>query len=409
MRLNWGFLPILATALLLSGCNNIEHRSEAIPKKNLPVLSQATERQPKVLWASNEGSGAAGKDAKLNLSITPTTVVSADSKGELRAQDRQSGRLNWAVKTQAMISSGPTVIHDTILLGTRDARVLAYRIQDGALLWQTPVSGEVLAAPKGNHKVAFVNTLDGSLIALSLEDGHPLWRYSLNTPSIVLRKNSSPVVTANHVIAGFPNGRLLALQSMDGSVNWEHELSTPKGRSDIQRMNDISADPIVSNGIVYAVGYQGRLAALSLETGNPIWEKDLSSHAGFCVNENVLYVSDTSGHIWAVAKRTGQTLWEQSVLEGRILTKPVLWGDMFVVGDNDGYLHWFSRVNGEYLTRIQLDSKGIETAPVLMDNTLYALGKGGKIAVYSMNTITNQPESHLKHPVSHTNHSESES
>lgn len=387
MRFCWGLAGLAAT-VLLAGCNNIEHRSEALPKKSLPKFNQAAAPcQPKVIWASNEGGAGAGKDAKLNLSITDATVVSADSKGELRALARNSGKLIWSVNTKSSISSGPTVIHDTILVGTRDARVLAYRLQDGALLWQVPVSGEVLSAPKGNQQMVYVNSLDGSLVALSLQDGRQLWRYSLNMPSIVLRKNSSPVLAANHVIAGFPNGRILALQSRDGSVDWEHELSAPKGRSDIQRMADISADPVVSNGIVYAVGYQGRLAALSLTNGNPIWEKDVSSYAGLSANQDTLFVSDSSGHIWAIAKRTGQTLWEQAELEGRMLTKPVLWGDKFVVGDNDGYLHWFSMKDGQYLTRVQLDSKGIETAPVLMDGALYALGKGGKIAVYSLGAM----------------------
>lgn len=384
MRHYLSLAVIAATSLLAAACNNIEHRSEALPKKGLPLISQASAFQPKVIWSSSEGSGVAGKDAKLNLGISDSTVVCADSRGELRALARNSGQLIWSQKTKAIISSGPTVIHDTILLGTRDSRVLAYRLQDGALLWQVPVSGEVLAAPKGNQQVVYVNTLDGSLVALSLTDGRQLWRYSLNMPSIVLRKNSSPVIAANHVIAGFPNGRLLALQTRDGSVDWEHELSAPRGRSDIQRMSDISADPVVSNGIVYAVGYQGRLAALSLQTGSPLWEKDLSSYSGLCISENVLFVSDSNGHVFAVAKRTGQTLWEQPALEGRMLTKPVFCGDMLVVGDNDGYLHWFSKEDGKYLTRVHLDSKGIETAPILMDGALYALGRGGKIAVYSM-------------------------
>jgi outer membrane protein assembly factor BamB len=389
MRFCWS-LVVAAATVLLAGCNQIEHRSESLPKKSLPTLSQASPFQPRVLWSSSQGSGSSGKDAKLNLSITQNTVVSADSKGVLRAQNRNSGQEIWSVKTQSLISSGPTVIHNIILLGTRDARVLAYRLEDGALLWQVPVSGEVLAAPQGNHQVAYVNTLDGSIVALSLEDGRQLWRYSHQMPSIVLRKNSSPVIEANHVIAGFPNGRLLALQSRDGSVDWEHELSAPKGRSDIQRMTDISADPIVSNGVVYAVGYQGRLAALSLSTGEPLWEKDFSSYAGLSASDNVLFVSGSDGHICAVAKRSGETLWDQAVLEGRQLTKPVIWGDLFVVGDNDGYLHWFSKANGQYLTRVQLDGKGIDTAPILQDNALYALGKGGKIAVYTLDALSTQ-------------------
>ena len=87
-------------------------------------------------------------------------------------------------------------------------------------------------------------------------------------------------------------------------------------------MSDISADPIVQNGIIYAVSYQGRLAALKADSGNPLWEREMSSYAGFALSNNMIFVADAKGHIVAVDRRNGKTIWEQAGLEGRRLSRP---------------------------------------------------------------------------------------
>jgi len=369
--------------IVVSGCNSIEHRSEELPKNPLPEVTHKI--HPQVVWSTHQGAGVASKDVQLRLAVTPTRVVSMDAKGELRVQHRQTGQLVFRVKTKVMPSSGPTVIENVILIGTRDSRIQAYRLEDGKLIWQVPVSGEVLSAPQGDNHVAYVTTLEGSVIALSLEDGRHLWRYSLNSPSVVLRQSSRPAIAGQHLIAGFANGRLVALNRKAGSVEWEREVSIPKGRSDFQRMTDVSADPEVMKDVVYGVSYQGRLVALALKTGNPIWEADMSSYAGLSVSNENVFVSDTSGHLWSVDARSGKTRWQQSILQGRHLTKPVIWGDLLVVGDSEGYLHWLSRVEGTYFDRIRVDSNGIESPPILVEDQLYVLGRGGRIAVYKLN------------------------
>jgi outer membrane protein assembly factor BamB len=394
-------LALLSTmALIVTGCNTIEHRSERVPKYPLPTLSQK-KVQSTVIWSSHQGVGSLDKDVKLHLAITPILVVSMDAKGDLRAQNRQTGQLVWKAGTKVVPSSGPTVIHDLILIGTQDSRLQAYRLNNGKLVWEVPVTGEILSMPKSSHNAVYFNTLDGSVVALNIEDGRQLWRYSLNSPSMVLRHSSSPVLTQNHVIAGFANGHLVALNRRDGSVEWEREVSIPKGRSDIQRMSDIAADPAVLNDTVYVVNYQGRLVALSLQTGIPLWEKEMSSYTGFSVGQHDLLVSDVKGHLWSVDRRSGKILWEQAALQGRRLTKPIRWDNRLVVADDEGYLHWLSQSTGAYLDRVRLDSRGIETTPILMDNKLYTLSRSGKIVVYGLQQLTDvcSPEQNSEIPL----------
>lgn len=368
---------------LLSGCNTIEHRSEEIVKKPLVPLAHS-QYAPQLLWSSTKSGGTGKTDAKLRLATTSHAIITADSKGNLLAQDQSSGKILWEKKTNSTITSGPTVVGNSVLVGTRDKGLLAFQADSGEALWSAALPGEILAAPEGNQGVIFANALDGSISALKTSDGTVLWRHSLATPPIVLRHSSSPVVAGNQVFVGFANGRLLALHRMDGSVSWEKEIAVPRGRSDMQRMTDISADPVVRDGVIYVVSYQGRLAALNAESGTPIWEKEMSSYAGFAISKTALFVADAKGNVLAINRRTGKTIWEQSGLQGRRLSKPQIWGNLIVVGDDEGYLHGLSMEDGNFLSRLMVDSKGIEAEPKVLGNTLYILGRGGKVAAYRL-------------------------
>ncbi len=382
------FLAVIAaiSTLLLAACNQIEHRSEAIKKRPLPALTQS-QSEPRALWTATNGTGTTRGNSILRLAVTPSTVVSASSRGHLLAQERRTGRVLWEFETNMPITGGPTIVSNHVLVGTRDKGLFAYNLQNGQQVWQVNISGEIIAAPAGNRDRVFVHAMDGSVSAVSVNDGHIIWRHSLSTPPIVLRHSSSPAFAGNYVIVGFSNGRLLALDRMDGSIGWERELSHPKGRSDIQRMSDISADPIVQNGIIYAVSYQGRLAALKADSGNPLWEREMSSYAGFALSNNMIFVADAKGHIVAVDRRNGKTIWEQAGLEGRRLSRPEVFAGNVVVGDDEGYLHWVSSQDGAFINRVQVDKKGIEAPPVVSENILYVLGRGGKIAAFNANNV----------------------
>jgi outer membrane protein assembly factor BamB len=370
--------------LFLAGCNTMEHRSETEAKEPLPVLEK-TACHPQKLWSNHQSQGIGKSDGKLRLALTPSLVVTADHKGQILALDRETGKLVWRQETKTPITAGPSIDKDLILVASREGYVYAYHVQEGSLVWKAEVTGEVLAPPQSANGVVLVNALDGSVTALSAGDGRVLWRYNRQVPPLVLRRSSSPVMANDQVIVGFANGKIVALQRTDGSLEWEREISEPKGRSDIQRMVDVSADPIVAENTLYAVGYQGQLVALELETGVPRWQLPISSYSGLVLSKNTLYVSDVKGIVWAVEKNKGKVLWKQAKLKGRQLSAPELWGENIVVGDDDGFLHFMSKNDGVLVGRLQLESKGIEAQPKVFDNLLYVLGRSGRITVLKGN------------------------
>lgn len=375
------FILLLSIITLLSGCATIEHRSEEIPRQPLPTIHATPFVEPTIVWRAEDSSGTGKMNAKLHPAVTPHVVIIADYKGQLFAYDRKNGAKLWQANTQASISAGPTIYRSTIFVGTREGDILAYHLNDGTCLWKMPVSGEVLASPTASQDTLFVNALDSSITALKLQDGEPMWRYCLNAPSVVLRASSSPIVKDQHVVVGFANGKLLSFHRLDGSVEWERQLGDAMGRSDVARMADISADPVIVQNTVYAVSYQGRLAALSLETGEPFWERAVSSSAGLVLSAEWLYVSERDGSVRAMARHTGETLWRQSCLRGRHLTKPVLWKGVLVIADDEGYCHFVSLDSGTIIGRMRVDTKGIDVAPTVSNDQLIVLGRSGKLVV----------------------------
>jgi outer membrane protein assembly factor BamB len=61
-------------------------------------------------------------------------------------------------------------------------------------------------------------------------------------------------------------------------------------------------------------------------------------------------------------------------------------GEYGVVGDYDGYLHWFRTSTGELVGRTRLDKSAVRGTPqVSADGTLYALSSEGKLAAFQVN------------------------
>jgi outer membrane protein assembly factor BamB len=118
---------------------------------------------------------------------------------------------------------------------------------------------------------------------------------------------------------------------------------------------------------------------MRISNGQIIWNRNISSYAGFTLHNNILYVSATNGDIVAVEAATGHTLWLQNTLQGRRLAKAAIMGKYLIVCDTDGLIHLLDRQNGTLLGRYQFDRAGVEATPIVKNNIVYILGRRGKL------------------------------
>jgi outer membrane protein assembly factor BamB len=339
-------------------------------------------RRIRKVWDSGLGEGT----EFMRLALTPasdgTHLYAAASDGRVSAFNAASGERLWRKKTRLPLSGGPAVGNGYVVVGSTDGQVVALRADDGGEVWRVSVASEVLAAPAIGPNLAYVRTVDGKLIALKLLDGTQAWFVQQTMPRLSVRGTGSPVVASSMVICGFDNGRVAAYDINDGTQIWDLLLAPPSGRTEVERLSDLNGTVQVLGDDVYAVGYQGQLSALARESGQVLWTREASSYNSVGADAANLYVSTDNGEIVAVERRSGRELWRYTELRNRDLTAPTPFGSSVVVGDFEGYLHWFTAGSGEPEARVRAGSARITAAPLVVNDLIYALTDDGDLVAY---------------------------
>ena len=384
------FLALVMLSGLLSGCSTMSSWFSGVlggdDNTAPPVpLEQLTDPLSlKKLWRTSVGVGYDEQFINLKPAILDGRLFIADRKGRVIALDAETGEEIWEVKTGVAASGGPGVGEGLVLLGTSDAEVLALDADSGELVWKADVSSEVLSVPQIDLDKVIVQAADGNVTALSAVDGEQLWVYDRSVPALTLRGTSTPAVQHGLVIAGFASGKLVALSADKGFVAWETSIAIPEGRSEIERIVDIDGDPIVVGGAIYVTTFQGRIAVVDIQDGNPGWKRDMSSHVGLGVDFSNVYVTDEDSFVWALSRGSGASEWKLEALGNRIVTAPVPFDEYVAVGDFEGYVHLLSRYDGHIAGRVKVDSKGIQARPLALGKVLYVYGNSGKLVAYTL-------------------------
>jgi outer membrane protein assembly factor BamB len=183
-------------------------------------------------------------------------------------------------------------------------------------------------------------------------------------------------------ITGFDSGNVVALDYKTGKLAWEMTIAQARGRTDLERMVDIDGEPLVVDDTLYVATFQGRIAAVSLSTGQGRWDKDLSSHAGMDADARYVYVTDENSYVWALDRDSGRAAWKQDKLRGRAVSAPASIGEYVVVGDFEGYLHWLRRDDGKFVARTQVDDSRIIAPPFQSGGVLYAYSSSGILSAF---------------------------
>jgi outer membrane protein assembly factor BamB len=371
-------LALLAAALLaLGGCDSKDKKLEK--PAELTDIKSPTVRVQKI-WGASVGGG--GKKLRLGLGLASIgdRLFAAGRDGDVAAFDLGNGKQAWRVDTKLQLTGGTGAAGDSVAVGSADGQVVLLSAANGAEKWRADVKGEVLSAPAVAGNEVIVRTVDGRLHALAIADGRELWTAEQQIPRLTLRGTAAPVVANDIALSGFDNGRVLAVAISDGSTVWDSPVSPARGRTELERLNDIDAAVKVVDQEVFVVGFQGRAAMLSLESGQIWWTRDLSSYRGVDVDDDQMYVSTSDGALVALKRRTGAEVWRDESLKRRSLSAPAVVGDYVVVADLDGYVHWFDKITGAVAGRAKTSGDRVTNPPLSIDGMLYVISDKGDIS-----------------------------
>lgn len=336
---------------------------------------------PKTLW-SLQLDDAEGYD------FTPILdggfVYAASAGGEIVKIDATTGKLAWRVDTKQKLTGGVGAGANLIFVGTAEGDVLAYDLT-GALAWKSRVSSEVLSVPKVSGSIVVVRAGDSHIFGLSIADGARKWVYERVIPALTIRSASGIAVDSGVVYAGFAGGKMVVIRAEDGRSGWEASVAQPKGATEIERIADITSLPVVDGPLVYAVAYQGRLAAVDRSNGKVVWNRDVSSYTGISSADAKIYLSHAIGSVYSLDYTNGKTFWRQGDLQNRKLTAPLPLDGVVAVGDLEGYIHFLSKEDGAFVARTQLASDPIMPQMIELSSTSFvAQSRHGSVYAVSI-------------------------
>ncbi|CAG9181138.1 Outer membrane protein assembly factor BamB [Cupriavidus laharis] len=361
-----------ACLVALGGCSLFSKENKHPPAELKPVSATLSVRQA---WKADVGKS--GPYALQPAAAGNNVYVSANN-GTIMALDGATGRTLWKAKTDVDITTGPGSDGSVTAVAGEKGAVYAFDTS-GKQIWKKQVNGEVLSAPLVGNGLVVVRTTDTRVLGLDAQTGERRWIYQRSQTPLNLRAAMGMVFAGDGIVMGFPGGKLGVLTPGNGVLRWESAISYPKGVSEIERLNDVTGQPMVSGRQVCATTFQGRVACLELANGQVQWGKDFSSPTGLAQDDNVIYASDEQSVVFAFDRQNGNERWKNNELRYRRLGAPLALGRSVVMGDFEGYVHFLSREDGTVLARMKTDGSAISAAPVVAGQTLVVQTRDGDI------------------------------
>ena len=217
---------------------------------------------------------------------------------------------------------------DAIIRTWRDAKPAPAPLLGAEEAWTLTLPIAPSAPGAMDDRRIYIPLRQALLVALHRETGLVDWTRAIDTAS-------PPVVAAGTVfIAGTDS--IQALNATDGTEQW----SVPLARS-------ITAPLVWDSGWLIAVTEPGDVMAFRAADGHLVWRRSLgapSVHPAVPGGDAALFLSLADGRVVALALATGEPLWERK-LTGTI-SEPAVAKDRVFIGSTDNFLYAFDDDSG---------------------------------------------------------------
>ena len=210
----------------------------------------------------------------------------------------------------------------------RGSRLAALALRDGKMAWSVPVA-EVTVPPETAAGLV-VLARQNEVEALDARDGTRRWRVSIDGTV------AAPLLCeSGWLLAVTDGGRATMLRASTGETLWTQSLGAPT-----------HVRPVAAGRQVYAALQDGRVVALALETGKPIWEVKLPAE-GTTLHplDDRLFVGASDRFLYCLSADRGKRKWRWRT-GGTIVGATVVGDHVFFVS-LDNVLRSLNRTDGD--------------------------------------------------------------
>jgi outer membrane protein assembly factor BamB len=353
---------------------------------------------PRRVWSTNIG---AGNSRRYRISSDPVIgdgrIYTLDSRAQVSAIS-PTGAVLWrrdltpASERNADATGGGLAYGDGMLFATTGfGRLVALDPATGTQKWTQRFDAPVTGAPTYADGLVYVSARDNSATAVRAANGRLAWTVPGAPAGSAMISGAGPAVGNGTVVFPSAASELVAARP-EGVRIWGASLAGQRRGYAYAGISDITADPVIVGGSVYAGTQSGRFAKLDLATGERIWTATEGAYSpGVPVGGSVFIVSD-QGQLVRLDDASGAVIWAVDLpyyrkdrpRRLRAVTEhygPVLAGGQVIVGSDDGRLRFFSPEDGTLRLEADLPG-GAASLPAVVGGTLYILSGNGQLHAF---------------------------
>ncbi len=215
-------------------------------------------------------------------------------QGLLVALDRDTGRLAWSLPLE---TASPLLAGGGLLFVVGDKSIQALNAADGTEQWEAPIPAAVTAPLFWDTGWLIAITGSGEVMALRGVDGVVMWRRSLGAPS------THRAVAGGEAALYFAlaDGRLVALALTTGEPLWE------------QRLLGTISEPATARDRVFVGSTDNFFYAFDADSGRPEWKwRNGGDVIGAAADDDFVYFASLDNLIRAVNRGNGNQRWKMA-------------------------------------------------------------------------------------------------
>lgn len=279
----------------------------------------------------------------------------------------------WSISTGRELFSPPAIVGQIIFIAGNDKVLRGINRDSGEQLWSRSVTCGLSGGVAADSTTVYFSGQDGYMYAINSETGSEIWKTGLGYHIFT----DACVFCDSLVLAGNSMGSIAALSRRTGSLIWSDTI------------DGLLLGPAVSESIAVFSSEAGAVGAWDIE-GNSLWSRGFTSQPSPpSIKSGTVFLGFSSGKVLALSLRTGETLWESALagVSGRtVVTRPAVVGDsLLVAGTCDGRVFCLSAQTGELLWETEFEN-WISVTPAVCDTIVYASCDDNRIHLLSLNS-----------------------
>lgn len=354
---------------------------------------------PQRVWTANIGAGSSRRNrVAASPIVADGRIFTIDSKSLVVATGTGGATL-WQADLTARFDRGGDLSGGGLAYGegklyaaTAYGELVSIDPATGAVQWRQRLDSPVAGAPMIDGGVVYVSTRDGAGFAVDAATGQVKWTVKGTPNPASVMASASPASLGRTVVFPFASGELLSALKLNGTRVWSAPVTGQRIGRGYEGMTDVTGDPVVVGGTIYAGTAAGRTAAIDAGTGQRIWTAvEGALNPPLVVGGSVFVVNDEA-RLVRLDAQTGAVIWSVEMpyfvkdkprRQKRIHAHygPVLAGGRIVVVSSDGLLRMFDATDGSLVHTTEIPG-GAAAAPALAGGVLYVVSASGQLHAF---------------------------